>query len=457
RLIALATAVGIAAVACTQDTSTGPEALTDLSISAAVSDAGDSHGRYVIVFQKKVPRKAAQIVADAGGELVGTLPEVGLGLATSSDPSFAESLRGVRAVHSVGVARFHALPETEVYVSENGPTPADVGYFNYQWDIRRVKADEAWNTTTGSHNTVVGIIDTGIAWNHPDLGPNVVYAACYSVFSACMPYPSLHWHGTHVAGTVAAAFGGGRAVGVGPDLGLASYNVFEYVPDYGVVAFDWAIWMAMLDAAAQGFDVVNMSLGGYVVKPSSQQDVAAWTAWNRIAHYVTRQGVTIVTSAGNAGVDLNGPVDHVPSDVTGVISTGATGIRPDPFYPQAGSDDVRASYSNYGAAVTLSAPGGDAGPDAVSYPWWWYLVYSDYVVADPSCAATASCPVGHAWAGGTSQAAPHVAGAAGLVKDMHPGLNPHQVIKILKQTAESLGNRQQFGHGMLDVNAAVNK
>ena len=97
------------------------------------------------------------------------------------------------------------------------------------------------------------------------------------------------------------------------------------------------------------------------------------------------------------------------------------------------------------------------GPDAPTYPYWWYLVFSDYVYLDPVCAATASCPIGYAWAGGTSMAAPHVAGAAGLIMDLDPGLNPYQVEARLKQTAESLGDRQQFGHGMLDVLAAVSK
>jgi subtilisin family serine protease len=332
----------------------------------------------------------------------------------------------------------------------------DTGYFDYQWDIRRVGADQAWDTTTGSHDTVVAVLDTGIAYNHPDLAPNVVYNACYTVYNPCIPYPSLHWHGTHVAGTVAAAFGGGSAVGVGPDLGLANYNVFELTEE-GVVAYDEALWEAMLDVADQGFDVINMSLGGYIVRSNSPEDVAVWTAWNRVANYVIRKGVTIIASSGNGDANLNGSLDHIPSDVPPIISVGATGIRPDPFYPQEGAYDVRAFYSNYGAAVTLVAPGGDVGPDELEYPWYWYLVYSDYVAANPACAATASCQVGYLWAGGTSMAAPHVAGAAGLLRDLNPNLKARQVTAILKRTAENLGDRQMYGHGMLDVAAAVGK
>jgi len=308
----------------------------------------------------------------------------------------------------------------------------------------------------------VAILDTGIAYNHPDLNPNVVYNACYSVFTPCLAYPSYHWHGTHVAGTTAASFDEGDAVGIGPDLGLANYNVFEpyYDPaeeEWIVVAYDEAIWEAMLDAVDLKFDVINMSLGGYVVKPSSQEAVAYWTAWNRAVNYVIKNGVTVIASSGNGNLDLNGPVDHIPSDLPGVISVGATGIRPDPAYPQEGAYDVRAFYSNYGASVTIAAPGGDLGPEGTPYPFpaVFYLVYSDYVEANPTCAATADCPVGYAWAGGTSMAAPHVAGTAGLVKDNSPDLTPRQIASILKRTAENLGDRQLFGHGMLDVEEAV--
>lgn len=414
--------------------------------------------RYTVVFNgTKIPKKAADMIADAGGELVKTFEEIGVGIAVSSDPDFEEAVKGVKGILAADAERYLALPQTYAYEYTDQEAAVVEPYYSiYQWDIRRVRADQAWEKTTGSHDTVVAILDTGIAWNHPDLASNMVFADCFSTQESCSVYPDLHWHGTHVAGTVAANSGGG-VVGVGPDLGLASYNVFELF-DGGVVAFDEAIWEAMLDVADKGFDVINMSLGSYAVM--NEGGAAEWVAWNRVADYVTRQGVTIVASSGNDNVDLNGPVAHIPSDVTGIISVGATGIRPDWAFPQDGFYDVRADYSNYGASVTLSAPGGDLGPADAAYPFpaVYYLIFSSYVLPDPTCAATASCPVGWAWAAGTSMASPHVAGGAGLVIDnSKKPLNPHQVTSILKQTAENLGDRQLFGHGMLDVEAAVNK
>ena len=443
-----------------------------------VSSAENEYTRYTVVFKGKgIPSKAKHLIKQAGGDLVKTFPEIGVGIATSNDSKFSDSLKSIPGIHSAGVAGFHSLPQTQIIELDNlvlsEPQPADFLY-GFQWSIRRVMADQAWSVTTGSHDTVVAVIDTGIAWNHSDLASNVVDTACYSSTNSCTLYPDASyddggWHGTAVAGIIAAAFGGGAMIGVGPNLGLASYKVFEQIDSCGYCAYDESIWDAMLDATEHGYDVINLSLGGYAIKPDSQEDVARWTAWNRLVNYVTRQGVTIVASAGNDGLNLNGPVDHVPSDLPKVISVGATGIRPEPEFPQAAFYDMRPFYSNYGAAITLVAPGGDLGPDFMDP---FYLVFINFVslpgtrpselgpwVVDyvDSCESNENCPEGYTGAWGTSFSAPHVAGAAALLIDSNPDLTPNRVRAILKRTAEKLGDRLEFGHGMLDVAAAVSE
>lgn len=431
--------------------------LAPMAVSAAPT-------RYVVVFTGDgVPKAAAEAIVRAGGTLEKAFPQVGIGIASSADPEFVASLRGKAGVHAVDAARFFEAPRA-VAVGEpdaTSPTAVDAYYGAYQWGIRWVNANLAWSITSGSHATTVAVIDTGVAWNHPDLAPNVTFTACYSVYlKPCSPYPNGAfpddaWHGTHVAGTIAAAFGGGRVVGVGPNLSLAAYNVFEPTSSGDLLAWDESIWAAMIDAAERGFSVINMSLGGYVVFP--QKDAATWTAWNRVADFVRRKGVTIVASSGNGDVNLNGPLAHVPSDLSGVVSVGATGIRPAAAFPQPGTFDVRAAYSNFGAAVDVVAPGGDTGPDGTPWPFpgAYYLVLSTSVALNPGCAATASCPPAYSFAGGTSMASPHVAGAAGLVKDRFPGLNPEQVAAVLTRTSENLGDRQSFGHGMIDAYKAL--
>ncbi len=428
--------------------------------------------RYVLVYNgTRVPAKAQDAIEAAGGQLVSTLPQVGVAVAVSSNPNFAAAAKG-SGVQAVGIAPASALPEGAVTAPAalEAPTEADDLYNAGElWGINRVRAPQAWEAgETGSNETVVAVIDTGIATNHPDLAPNIVHTECFVSTSTdtqknCTPYPSFSDHGTHVAGTVAATFGGGRVVGVGPNLGLAGYNTFEPITGCGICTYSDTRWQAMIDAADRGFEVINMSLGSLQRKggKGTNELNAFIRAENRVADYVLKAGTTIVASAGNSDVDLNGLYYNTPGGVPGIVNVGATGIRPEPRYPQPGAYDVRSFFSNYGAQVTLAAPGGDCGladdcdPTKRPANYAQYLILSSTVTPSAACAATESCPVGYGYKGGTSMAAPHVAGVAGLVHDAQPSLSTRQVSNVLKQTAENLGDRQAFGHGMVNAEQAI--
>ncbi|MCB2179604.1 S8 family serine peptidase [bacterium] len=416
-------------------------------IASIPASAESVESPYVLVFKmNKLPADVDAFVADAGGKLTIWMPQVGIAIATSDSADFADIASANASVSEVGLMGKWSLPVTQEFGFElAAPTSTDVYYEAYQWDIRRVGAPEAWDVgVTGSHDTVVAVIDTGVDASHPDLADNVVYEECIQLAGFCAPGTFTADHGTHVAGTIAAAFDGGKAVGVGPNLGIAAYQVFE---DNDDGAWDGPIWWAILDAADQGFAAINMSLGGYDAFYAGGS--ATWTAWNRVVNYAINKGVTVVASAGNDGVNVNGSLFHIPGDLPGVINVGATGIQPAPFYPQEGSYDISAFYSNYGAAVDLVAPGGDCGElfdctgnPPSGYPYYLYLVFS-------------TVPGGYAWMGGTSMATPHVTAAAALIKDVNPDLNPNQVSAILTRTADKIGSRQLFGHGMLNVYEAV--
>lgn len=456
-------------------------AMPAVGANGPTESSGDDATRWVINFNgNSIPANAAWSIERAGGELVRTLPQVGVAIAVSSDPAFDANLGKAGRVHSVGEVPTVSLPNVAVSREDIQPRSEvpdpPAALWDLLWGIARVNAPAAWDAgITGSHDTVVAVIDTGIASNHPDVGPNLVFNACIvsngdHTTGACTPYPSISFHGTHVAGTAAANFGGG-VVGVGPDLGLANYNVFELIEvepgEFAVLATFDSVWGAMIDAADQGFDVINMSLGA--VGDFRGSDAAFFTANKRVANHVTQQGTVIVASGGNSALDLNGPLFNLPGGTPGVINVGATGIRPDPVFPQEGAFDVLAFYSNFGAQVGIVAPGGDCGlddscdPDTRPANWFEFLVLSAFVTLEPDletgepdpCAQDRNCPVGWAFAGGTSMAAPHVSGSAGLVRDQGPNLSPQQVESILKRTADDLGDRQQFGHGLVDAHAAA--
>jgi lantibiotic leader peptide-processing serine protease len=469
--IALLVALG----ACGQLESTVPEVGSGVE-TASSSAAGH---RYLVVAQPNArPALVASAIAAAGGAVARELPSVGVYAAVSNEPGFLASLARSRVIAEADHMPYASVPDVVVDRSSL-PAPASAAapdaipeppaaLWDLLWGIARVHAPGAWERGfTGSHDTVVAVIDTGIASNHPDVAPNLVFNACFvaagdHTTGHCTPYPSLSFHGTHVAGTVAANFGGG-VVGVGPNLGLANYNVFELI-DGGVRATFDSLYAAMLDAADQGFEVINMSLGalGTFGPDQDNREMAALrTATKRVTDHVLRAGTVVVASAGNAGLDLTGPIFNLPGGTPGIINVGATGIRPDPGYPQPGFFDVLAYYSNAGAPVDIAAPGGDCGLEDSCDPatrppnFLDYTILSSSVAPNPACAATESCPVGWAFAIGTSMAAPHVAGAAGLLRDAEPRLDPRQVDARLRQTAGDIGHRLTFGHGMIDADAAI--
>ena len=443
-----------------------------LAAVALTTSAFADQGRYVILMKNNsVPADLEAKVAAAGGTLVRTIPQVGIAIATSSDASFASKAKGIKGVQSAGLQTASTLPATTDAAAPEagGAAYSDAGLL---WGIDRVGAPAAWaNGHTGSHDTVIAIIDTGIAWNHPDLASNVVYVDCFTSAGSfgdggCNPYPSQSDHGTHTAGTAAANFGGG-VVGVAPEAGLAGYNVFESIPGCGVCAYSDSRWMAMVDAADRGFQVESMSLGGVgqygYGNLQDVSDLATYVAAEkRIANYVNSKGTVMVASAGNEQLNTNGTIVHVPGDIPQMINVSATGVQPLPRWPQDPAGfDILAFYSNYGAAVTVAAPGGDCGQIGICDPatrpanWFEYLILSTVVAPNAACAATYSCPVGYGWKGGTSMATPHVAGVAALIMDADPSKSPNQVEAKIKQSAENIGSRQEFGHGMVRADLAT--
>ena len=457
----------------------------------------------------------------AGADQVRLMPRIGVAFARFENIEDANNVkRGVvllsesEGASGLGVYSVPGLPNLADVLEQgadaiagfevNGPNviepegPAPEGHFgNLQpedilylqdWGLRRIQADHAWPFTSGSHDTVVAVIDTGIASNHPDLADNLVHRACFTFSSItkatgngeCSLYPTTSWHGTHVAGTIAAKFGGGAAVGVGPNLGLASYNIFENIllqfntdDDDDIelelvlpFATDISLFAAVLDAADRGFQVQNLSVGKTVVvnDDTRQTANALRKAWQRVAAYADRRQSTIVTSAGNDGAFPHGNLNDqsflsVPSEIRRAITVGASGIRPHPFRvdPSTPQTDVKAGYSSFGRIVDIAAPGGDFGPDGTDSD---FQVQSTWVDVDPflksllgipfdlTCMQEENCAIGYAGAIGTSMASPHVAGTVGLlydVVDSHPAdINPRRAHHLVR----SSGNRALRGEGM---------
>jgi subtilisin family serine protease len=403
--------------------------------SAASSTAASQ--TYVVMYKKNAsPGDAAASVAQAGGTLVANWNAIGVVVARSSAAGFASALQADSRVQ--GVASTAGLGvKAPLSDTDQGPLPGSAPattsdtLTGLQWDMRQIQTPEAHAITGGSPQVVVGDIDTGLDFTHPDLAPN--YSAAHSTdCSSGVPQPLLpgndvNGHGTHTAGTIAAASNGTGIVGVAPRVKIAgiksSNNDGFFFPEMVICSFMWA--------ATHGIHVTNNS---YFADPwlfncaNDPVQRVIWEAERRAIRFAQSNGTVVVASEGNESTDLSHPrVDLispdfppgsaqfreitnacrvVPVEVPGVVGVTATGNR-----------ELKSFYSSYGVSTAdVAAPGGDsilqvtpAAPNG--------RVLSTYPAAAPCVRQVFDPATGakYCYLQGTSMAAPHVTGVAALI------------------------------------------
>lgn len=426
--------------------------------SLNVGHAQELDKNYVVVFKSdtNLPSNYLEVVKGAGGKVTKSLTKLGVIKVQSDNPSFLAEIQKNSAVLDAGVENT-MYPEAPVDVDvlhEDFTTNSTNDLYNkYQWDIKQVtNSGASWNMTGGTGKStngkdiVVAVVDTGIDYTHPDIKNNYAYGKSFvpGITSAM----DEDGHGTHVAGSIA---GNGRVLGIGPQLKVAAYRVFG--PDGGAATSDIA--NALMTAADDNVDVVNMSLGGYdwFQNPeyATKDIVADVRLFNRAIQYAIKSGVTVVGSAGNAGVDIsspgklsgddNGATHRSPSSQT-LIRVAAGGQEKNLTY-----------YSNYGVGkIDVIAPGGDYGTA--------WLATGDKSLRDPNKLCLSTVPGGYAFYAGTSMAAPKTAGLAGVIiakygKDV---LSPSQVKHIIQNSADDWfkpGYDGQSGFGSINAVSAL--
>jgi len=304
----------------------------------------------------------------------------------------------------------------------------------------------AWDKATGT-GVVVAVIDTGIT-NHADLNANILpgydfisdaamardgggrdnnpndegdwYAA--NECGAGYPASNSSWHGTHVAGTIAAVTNNSTGVaGTAYNAKVVPVRVLGKCGGYTSDIADAIVWasggtVSGVPANANPAEVINMSLGGGGTCSATYQ--------NAINGAVSR-GTTVVVAAGNSNTNVS---SSVPANCANVIAVAATT-----------SAGARASFSNYGAGIDVSAPG-------------------QAILSTLNTGTTVPGSASYASYNGTSMAAPHVAGVVALVQSVAPtALSPAAVETLLKNTVRPLPGACSggCGAGIVDADAAV--
>ena len=328
------------------------------------------------------------------------------------------------------------------------------------WGLESMRADEAWSLARCEGQVSVAVVDGGFALDHEDLAQNVIAGSAYDAYAAYegrlddVGSPPDKYHGTHVAGIVAAAANNGTGVaGVSYNARIVPINCFD---DSGhsnslllALSYDYII----KSAKTYNIKVVNMSLGSVRGSDSFEDDVLL--AKVREAH---EKGIVTVASAGNeiAHADDDGfkvkdaapPFYNHPGDSASVVGVIALeGIASDAGNDASGAYEVRrAEWSNYnvsgqGGANTrkgknISAPGEDI----------------------LSTVSEGVGNTGYYALGGTSMASPYVAGVVALEFAANPGLSADEAVDILCHSAHDLGAQgwdEEYGFGEADAYEAV--
>jgi serine protease len=321
------------------------------------------------------------------------------------------------------------------------------GAFGFQWHYAALNLPAAWDVQAGNPAVVVAVVDSGIV-PHPDLNERLVPGLDMITDAASagdgdgrdgdptdtggdLPEGRSSWHGTHVAGTIGAATNNG--FGVAGVTWAARVQPVRVIGRQGAAFFDIAAamyWAAGGEVPGLPVNptparVVNLSLGGSSPPQQALQDV--------IDDRVATAGAIFVIAAGNETVDAG---TASPCNQQNVICVGSTSLV-----------GLRSSFSNFGAAVDVVAPGGELNQDLNGDG------YPDGVLS--TALDEAGLPA-YLFYEGTSMAAPHVAGLVALMVSLRPDLTPADAERVLKGTAVTAAQCQEgCGAGLVNAQAAL--
>lgn len=457
--------------------------LSVVSVSAVTAQGGTRE--YIVMAQGETSVSStikAQIAA-AGGTITRDLSSMGMMVASSSNPNFKSRIPSARAVvPNVKVQWLEPTQTVQLDVDPNFTNPPNTGdddfYLDLQWGHDAVNAFEAWNDDEPGRGqgVRVAVIDSGIDRNHPDIAPNLNQALSTSFVPGESVYviPNANFnHGTHVAGTIAAADNAFGVVGVAPDAEIVAIKSLSEFTGSG--EWDWLV-ASIKYAGDIRADVINMSLGGVLDSRGNCDDPTdCYTAQDvidlrdslaRAVRYAQRRGATVIAAAGNDAIDFddwdNRYLVNFPGAVPGVIAISALapiGWAKDP----ANTDfDIPTSYTDGGREyVDFGAPGGDTeypGNEnctvaGLTRPCWVFdLVFSvGRVFVDP---VTGQPRASFFWAGGTSMAAPHASGVAAIIIGWNGGsMRPDLVYAEMRRLANRVGSSTTtyFGQGVVSA------
>jgi subtilisin family serine protease len=268
--------------------------------AAPATLAAGTDQTYLIIYQAKaVPSDAAKRISAAGGTLVASYGAIGVAVARSSNDAFKANVKADSRVAAAAATAGSAVQlNDDQQANDSAPTPntpavGSDSLSGLQWDMVQIHTPEAHAITGGNSGVLVGDIDTGIDFTHPDLAPNIDVANSANCVSGTAVQGTAaqddNGHGTHTAGTIAAALNGIGIVGVAPNVRIAGIKAGNadgfFFPEAVICAFMWA-----------GDHHVKVTNNSYFADPwlfnckNDPDQRAIWTAERRAIQFAIHQG-----------------------------------------------------------------------------------------------------------------------------------------------------------------------
>ncbi|MFN8496295.1 MAG: S8 family serine peptidase [Anaerolineae bacterium] len=397
-------------------TPTGPPPPISVSIGEPYSRLGPDEavpGRALVKWREGVDISAiAQINAQTGVQVVGMVNAVGAQILSAptghSTQDIIDAYAGLDEVEYVEPDYIASIGDSQpvgpVLTADDLRTAQQTTNdpkLSSQYHIAKMSVPSAWDVTHGD-NVVIGIVDTGADFTHPDLSGKFASNGWDFVNNDNSPQDD-QGHGTHVSGIAAAATNNGvGGAGVGYNAKILPVKALD---SNGSGSYS-AIANGITWATDNGAKIINMSLGGSY--QSQTLDAATTYAWNH--------GVVVIAAAGNS----NTSSPSYPAMSPYVIGIGATD-----------ENDQRASFSNYGQNADVAAPGTNILSTVMG---------GNY----------------QAW-NGTSMASPNAAGVAALIAASHPTWTNAQIRSALETTTDNTnaGAPIPLGYGRINAARAV--
>ena len=448
--------------------------------------SGIPTGKTVVVFKdtSSIPLAGIALLNSLGGTVTKRWDNIGVAFVSGLSASALSTLSASNLIQAVGNDRIlNWLPKVRTAGAIAGDVaampqnnPANASYFKdgTQWNMRVIGADKAWAAgKQGLPSTRVAIVDTGIDYGHREIRTLVDLAASRSFASLIVGVadgvpevdapiePQLpgdsafmdnHFHGTHVASTVAS--NNISVASIAPDVTLIAVKVLSMT---GSGSFESVASGIRYAADSANADVINMSLGAEV-EPGEEGVPALLELMKRVVKDAEKQGTIVISAAGNSSLNLDlGTVVATPCEQS-TICVSATG----PLLQQ--NFDQPATYTNYGiTAIEVAAPGGNATDDDSQYQT------EDLVIGACSRRATEQtlnvCHANtdgvvyfYAYAAGTSMATPHVSGEAAMIKSYFPTLSVAGIRTKILGTADDVGAKGRdiyTNYGRINVARAL--